>query len=597
MIEARPFPLTVRGAKEATLEPGTITVLIGPNGAGKTHWLEQLAGLRDPDGLRICYGGEPLWLPRKRGAPRLNRRALLSYAYAAQSPEEQLMARTAEEELRAALKPYRLTAEQQEERIRCALSAVGWDAREWRERSTFRMSGGERRRLALACLLAPPARWLLLDEPTAGLDAAGQRLLADRLREKRGEGCGLVIVTHDSEWAFRLADRVLLLSPDGELRERTPGEWLAEPRRWAEAGLPLPPWAAAASSLVRAGLPPELALDPAAAAAAWARLERTAPPAGLSAEPPAGLSAAPPAGLSAAPAAGLSAAPAAGLSAAPPPGLSAAPPAGLSAAPPAGLSAAPPAGMSAAPPAGMSAAPADPLASFDPKALWLSYVCLSLALFSLRGWVGVGIGAMLTGLALALSRVPLRPWRGVLAGFALFSLTVSALSGVGRRGSFHADAFLLSLHSMARTFLVMLLGLGLAVSVTSVRLKRSLEQLLSVRGTLPVPAQKIVLTVTLLLRFIPVFLSEWERFARFAVARGKETGRSAGTALRRIRSTSLPFLLALFRMGEQIAFALESRGVGRRTSPALARTDRWRRRDTALVLVSLAVAAALWRYL
>nr|WP_273386759.1 ATP-binding cassette domain-containing protein [Cohnella zeiphila] len=585
------------------LRPGTITVLMGPNGAGKTHRLEQLAGLRAPDGARIRFGKEPLWLPGKKKAPRLNRQALLQYAYAAQSPEEQLFARTAEEELRAALAPYSLTAQAQDERIGSSLEAVGWDD-SWRVRGPFRMSGGEKRRLALACLLAAPARWLLMDEPTAGLDAAGQHLVAERMREKRAEGCGILIVSHDSEWALQLADRVWLLTAAGELRELEREELLARPDYWEEAGLPLPAWLSAAGSLIRGGLPPELALDPVAAAAEWARREQAAAGSEAPDVPGAALS---DAGARLALAGRISLASRA----------AAEPRAAFSRDVPCGaLDAAEPLAAASLGEAGMrrgsggdgravkrdertSRSPSrragtGPLASLDPRAVWLSYVMLSLAIFALREWSGVAAAGAVVAAALALGRISLRRWRAAIFGFALFTLLVSALAGIGWNGTFRIDAFWMSLHSMARTFLVMLLGLGLAMAITPLRLKRSLELLLSVRGTLPVLAQKIVLTLTLIVRFIPVLLSEWQRFARFAIARDKETGRSAGSAIRRIRGTAMPLLLGLFRMGEQVAFALESRGVGSRKTPALARTERWRKRDSALVLVSAAIAGALW---
>ncbi|MDG0793639.1 energy-coupling factor transporter transmembrane protein EcfT [Cohnella ginsengisoli] len=97
--------------------------------------------------------------------------------------------------------------------------------------------------------------------------------------------------------------------------------------------------------------------------------------------------------------------------------------------------------------------------------------------------------------------------------------------------------------------------------------------------------------MTLILRFVPQLLAEWNRFARIAVARGKDTGRSPAAMLRKLRSTGLPFMLALFRMGETVTLALESRGVGRRDMPSEAERLRWQAQD-GLLLAVVAIACA-----
>lgn len=554
--------LRLRGplGQEIAIRAGTVTVLLGANGAGKTSLLEIAAGLRDPEGIRVSYGEEPLWLERANGKRRINTAALRQYAYASQAPEEYIVSRTAGDELNEALKPYSLTDAERDERIDRALAAVGWDT-SWRSRDPFRMSGGERRRLALACLLAPPARWLLVDEPTAGLDAAGQQRVGDALRKRRDEGAGILLVSHDTEWALPLADRLLLLSPDGRIRCCGRSDLLSHPEWWEEAGMEVPEWLRTITPLLRHGLPPDRVWNPADLAQEWARLLDG----------------------------GGTGANGSGF----------------------GQSNSDRITMEEVPRSNPPAESADrpilrprvdreesdaivPLAAFDPRSVWLAYVLLSLSIFSRHSWSGVAMAAVVVLAATALGRMPLMRWRGPLAGFLLFSMTVSLVAGVGKGWTFDSEAFLVTLQSMVRTLLIMVLGLGLALAITPLRLRRALEQLFSFRGRMPAWAQKFVLTVTLMLRFIPMFLHEWERFSRHAIARGKESSMALRAVVRRLLATALPFLLALFRIGDQVAAALESRGVGRRRNPTLLRTQKWRKRDTALAGSAMAAAALLW---
>ncbi|WP_168735645.1 ATP-binding cassette domain-containing protein [Cohnella fermenti] len=528
------------------LQTGRIHVLLGKNGAGKTHWIESLAGLLPSAGMGVRFGDEPLWRAGARGRIVRNPQALRAYAYATQAPEDQLAHRTVEEELAETLKPYSLPPEEVRERIVAALRAVGW-SEDWLARSPFLLSGGEKRRLALACLLAAPCDWLLLDEPTSGLDAPGQEALQAQLRLRAAEGQGILLISHDTEWALPLADRVLLLSAGGErVRECSPEELLGHPEWWEEAGLPVPEWLQAIAPLLKRGVPASLVWSPRDLARAAAK--REAETEDLS-----------------------------------------------------------PGSSSVVRRRGTSAAREQrrriartPLLFFDPRALWLVYVILSIAILAQRSWWGVAAGGAIAAAGVAFGRIPLGRWRGVLVGFLLFTLTVSVVAGIGRSAGgewgFQVGAFLTALHSMARTFLVLLLGLGLAVAITPLRLRRSLESLFAYRGRIAPILQKFLLTVALMLRFIPVFLSEWERFSRYAIARGKESGRrrSVPGLVKRIGRIATPFLFSLFRLGDQAAIALESRGVGRVASPTIVKLGRWTAKDWGLVIIAVSLAAALW---
>ncbi|MFC4810332.1 ATP-binding cassette domain-containing protein [Paenibacillus sp. GCM10023250] len=581
---ARPGSGTAAAADVLELAPGTITVLAGANGAGKTRLLETIAGLREPAGLSAAFGDDAMWL-RKRtlGRTRLvpNPRALLAYAYACQSPEEQLFLRTVREELRYSLRPYALSEAELERRTDAALRAVDWDRR-WLARDPYAMSGGERRRTALACLFAPPAAWLLLDEPTAGLDADGHELLAEQLRRRASEGQGVLLISHESDWAFALADRILLLHADGAVRACSRSELLANPQWLAEAGMDVPDWLKVARIGLALGAPEAAVWDPRGLAGALAALP-----------PDDGFAR----GHAQAAAAAGAAVAEVGVS---PPEAAAAAPAPLPFARAASMPARQPFRLRP------GADDVSPIARFDARAVWLTYILVSTAILNARGWTAIGASAALAAAAVYFGRIPLRRWKGAIRAIATFTVAVSLFAGFGGAagtagagtsagdGPWNAAAALESFQSLVRPFIVMLLGFGLPIAVTPLRLRRALEQLFARFGRMPAWGTKLLLTITLLLRFVPVLLAEWERFARIAAARGKRTGGFLRGGVRRIVETALPFMLSLFRLGDAVTDALKSRGVGAQTHPTLLAAEAWRARDTVLVLGGAAVCAMMW---
>ncbi|CAI6029332.1 ATP-binding cassette domain-containing protein [Cohnella sp. JJ-181] len=534
------------GAAAATrpleLQPGRIVVLLGQNGAGKTRLLEIAAGLRVAAKTRASYVDGSVEEARRELARKAG---LLAYSYACQSPEDQLFAASVEAELAYVLRPYGLTDAERSLRIRAALRSVGWDE-SWLARDPYAMSGGERRRTALACALAPPAPWLLLDEPTAGLDAIGCERLAASLVEERSRGRGILLVAHDLDWALPLADELLLLGPDGAIRRCERSALLAHPSWWEEAGLREPASYAAALEAWKNGLDEARAWDTAEIAAALSeeggqRREADARHAGS------------------------------------------------------------PAGERISRPAArrrQSVPAAERLSAFDPRAVWLGYVSVSLAMFAASGWSGLAASAALTAAIVLAARLPLREYKGPLVAFALFTAASTALSGLtgdsGEAGAWwHGADSLVTFRSFAKTWCVLAVGIALPAAIPPLRLRRALTQILPRRGGAGRRSQRLVLTVTLLLRFVPQLMAEWDRFARIAVARGKDTGRSPAATLRKLRSTAVPFMLSLFRMGETVTLALESRGIGRRETPIDTERLRWRTRDNLLLLAVAFACAAL----
>ncbi|TFE19797.1 ATP-binding cassette domain-containing protein [Cohnella luojiensis] len=519
------------------LEPGTITVLMGPNGAGKTTLLEKLAGLRPLEGLQVSYGSETLWRQGWTRKKRLNERALRRYAYASQSPEDGLFSRSMREELDYSLRPYALSDREKEERRNSAMVAVGWDS-SWLSRDPYQMSGGERRRAAIASVFVTPAPWLFLDEPTAGLDGAGHETLARQLENSKKDGKGILLISHDSDWALPMADIVLLLSVDGSLRKCSREELLIHPEWLEETGMNVPEWLWIAHLMVSNGLSADQAYSPAEAATAWpGKLREAAEAQEMRAVERQRRKERP------------------------------------------------------------KSAIRHRLTEFDPRSVWLSYVLISTGLLTLADWVALGVGAIIVFLLLTAGKVSLRRWRGLIVNYAVFSVLTSAIFAWGASGGgsqFEGEAFMGTLFTFVRTMLVLLLGLAIPLVMSPLSLRRSLEQMLTFKGKTAKWVQQLILTVTLMMRFIPVLLDLWERFVRIFLARGKSISRNPVAIGRRLRDVSLPFLLALFRLGDEVTLALESRGVGFSGRPTSGTRLRWRKRDYVFACGASALAIGLW---
>lgn len=543
------------------LHPGQVTLLYGRSGAGKTTLLEKLAGLRAADGLTVTYGAEPMWLPRVIGKPQLNSAALRSYAYACQAPEQGLFFGSVQEELDYSLRPYHRTDSERTAFKQQALRAIGW-SEEWLPRDPYEMSGGERRRAALASVFVTPVGWYLLDEPTAGLDGGGHELLAAHIQQLKQAGAGIVIASHDSDWALPLADKVLLIYGEGEIGETTREQIMERPQILTEAGMDIPLWLELAHHLHQNGAMSAQLWEPETAADATLVREQLTPlePNASNESPRQGQSTVP--GMANLQnSVGRTDQVAHRVSAI------------------------------------QSNKPMSPLARFDPRAVWLCYILFTIGVFSQTTWLGLLFGAVAVTGVLLIGRISLRSWRGVIAMYVVFSVLASAFfaAGAGAGESwFDVPGFIATLFAFARTVLVMVPGLAVATVITPLSLRASLEQLLSFRGRTNTLVTRFILVVTLMMRFVPVLLREWERYARIAVARGKETGLKPWRMMRRMTEAAIPFLLSLFRMADDVAVALESRGIGSRTSPTRALQLRFGWRDYAIML-GMALMIWFWR--
>ena len=186
---------------------GEFVALIGPTGSGKSTLVQHLNGLLRPPPGTVWVDGIDVG-DRRADLRAVRRRVGLVFQY----PEYQLFEETVWRDVAFGPRNLGLDEEEVARRVRRALNLVGLDPDETGPRSPFELSGGQKRRVALAGVLALECPTLVLDEPTAGLDPRGRRdLLALLLRLNRS-GTTIVLVTHSMEEVARVARRALLLS-------------------------------------------------------------------------------------------------------------------------------------------------------------------------------------------------------------------------------------------------------------------------------------------------------------------------------------------------------------------------------------------------
>ena len=216
-----------------TIPRGSRVAVLGANGCGKTTLFLHLNGSLRPGRGSVEVSGMPMSYERATVLAWRSRVGLVL-----QDPDDQLFASTVAEDVSFGPLNLGLGGANVRARVAEALAAVGIEA--LAERPTHMLSYGQKRRVTLAGVLAMRPEVILLDEPTAGLDARGAELLLASLETLNAGGTTLVFSTHDIDFAYGWADRVAVLSGGRCLREGAPGDVLADAALLAQAGLRRP---------------------------------------------------------------------------------------------------------------------------------------------------------------------------------------------------------------------------------------------------------------------------------------------------------------------------------------------------------------------
>ncbi len=216
-----PFQFEALHDVSLTIQEGSFTALIGHTGSGKSTLIQHINALLLPTAGSLQVNGITI------EANRLPKQVKKIRQYAGvvfQFPEAQLFEETVEQDVMFGPLNFGLTKEQAKQRASVALEQVGLNAT-FLSRSPFELSGGERRRVAIAGILAMQPKVLILDEPTAGLDAQGANLMMDLFTKLHQQGLTIILVTHDMDLVLKYASHVIVMD-QGRVKIQTDPETL-----------------------------------------------------------------------------------------------------------------------------------------------------------------------------------------------------------------------------------------------------------------------------------------------------------------------------------------------------------------------------------
>ena len=215
------------------IEKGEMVALLGKNGAGKSTLFLHLNGIFEPDEGQVFIDGEELKYDKKS---LLKFRQKVGIVF--QNPDDQIFAPTVEEDVAFGPLNLGLSMEEVQDRVEEALDRVGM--RGFEKTAPHHLSGGQKKRVAIAGILAMKPEVMVLDEPTAGLDPQGVVDLSILLNELNDEGITIVISTHEVDLVPNYAKRVFVMVDGLLIAEGTPKEIFAKPEILEQANLKVP---------------------------------------------------------------------------------------------------------------------------------------------------------------------------------------------------------------------------------------------------------------------------------------------------------------------------------------------------------------------
>lgn len=231
------------------IEDGELIGLLGHTGSGKTTFVQHLNGLLKPTGGRIIVDGMDL-SNKATKLSEVRKKIGLVFQY----PEYQLFEETVAKDVAFGPKNLGISGEQLNKNVKEAIEKVGLHYEEIAERSPFELSGGQMRRVAIAGVLAMKPSFLILDEPTAGLDPAGRKSILSLVKELHSAGgMTVMMVSHNMDDISELATRLIVLSHGEVVLDGTPREVFSHEELMEQVGLEIPQAARLANLLRKQG--------------------------------------------------------------------------------------------------------------------------------------------------------------------------------------------------------------------------------------------------------------------------------------------------------------------------------------------------------
>ena len=245
-------PFEQQALREVSFQtvPGELLGIIGHTGSGKSTLIQQLNGLLRPSSGQILLDGQDIW-----EKPKEIRQIRFRVGMVFQYPEHQLFEETVYKDIAFGPKNMGLSEADMDERVRASAELVGL-APELLEKSPFDLSGGEKRRAAIAGVMAMEPEILILDEPTAGLDPRGREQVFSMIRAYRQRrDTTVLLVSHSMEDVARLADRVLVMDHGRVAMLDTAAGVFSRAEELEAMGLTVPAVTRVMLCLRRAGIP------------------------------------------------------------------------------------------------------------------------------------------------------------------------------------------------------------------------------------------------------------------------------------------------------------------------------------------------------
>ena len=235
-----------------SVERGEFIGIIGHTGSGKSTLMQHLNGLLKPSSGKVLLDGKDIWSDKK-----LTRQARFRVGLVFQYPEYQLFEETVYKDIAFGPKNMGLSKDEVDRRVREAAGFVGLTEAQL-EMSPFDLSGGQKRRVAIAGVIAMEPEVLILDEPTAGLDPVGrEEILANIQTYRKAKNATIMMVSHSMNDVARLTDRLLVLNGSHIAMDGTPAEVFTHAWELEKMGLDIPEVTRVFMRLKEMGLPVE----------------------------------------------------------------------------------------------------------------------------------------------------------------------------------------------------------------------------------------------------------------------------------------------------------------------------------------------------
>ena len=216
-----PFERTAIENVSIEIPSGKITAIAGHTGSGKSTLIQHLSGLLKPSNGKVLVDDVDINIKNNNESKMARRQVGMVFQY----PEQQLFEETVEADIAFGPRNLGLTEEEISVRVKEAIEFVNLDYDTYAKRSPFKLSGGQMRRVAIAGIIAMHPKYLVLDEPVAGLDPRSKEELLKRIRKlHEKQGITIVFISHNMEDIANMADKVIIMNQGKILLEGSPKE-------------------------------------------------------------------------------------------------------------------------------------------------------------------------------------------------------------------------------------------------------------------------------------------------------------------------------------------------------------------------------------